>query len=173
MTKRLTLFFAVLLFWFNGLALAEQRWFQIELIVFTQQAPNSEIFEQTQSELQPVGRYARASSGSKSLQNTYNRLKAAGAYRPFYYQSWRIPVASNSASLPINISGIDKQLKGWLKIQRGQLLQILADIEYRPDGTEEDRLIYRINEKRRVLLNEVHYLDHPVFGAIVKVSPIE
>lgn len=160
---------AVLLFCFTSLAYAEQRWFQVELIVFQQHAPTSELFEQTATEIAPVNRYAKA--GKKTLQNTYNRLRRSAAYRPFYYQSWRIPVASGSVSLPIDVSEPDIDLNGLIKIQRGHLLHVIADLEFSP--AESVGVIYRLNEKRRVLLNEVHYLDHPKFGAIVKVSPVE
>ena len=162
---------AVLLFCFNSLAFADQRWFQVELILFQQQAPSSEIFEQTETEINPVARYAPTRAGDKTLQNTYNRLKRAAAYQPFYYQSWRISVNSGSVSLPIDVSEPDVDLNGWIKIQRGHLLHVIADLEF---GTEESEgVIYRLNEKRRVLLNEVHYLDHPEFGAVVKVSPVQ
>ena len=50
----------------------------------------------------------------------------------------------------------------------------MADLEYSPLNFDEpEDLIYRIAEKRRVLLNEVHFLDHPYFGVLVKVSPVE
>ena len=162
---------ALLLFCFNSWALADQRWFQVELIVFQQQAPNSEIFEQTETAIEPVKRYARVSAGNKTLRNTYNRLKKSRAYQPFYYQSWRIPVSSGSVSLPIDVSGYDVNLNGWIKVQRGHLIHVLADLEFSPPARGTERMIYRLTEKRRVLLNEVHYLDHPMFGAVVKVSP--
>jgi len=171
MSYRLKVQFAVLLFCFNSVVLADQRWFQVELIVFQQQASTTEVFEQTETEIKPVGRYAQVSAGNKTLQNTYNRLKRARDYQPFYYQSWKIPVASGSVSLPIDIAGSDVDLEGWVKIQRGNLLHVIVDLELSPP--ESDGLIYRLNEKRRVLLNEVHYLDHPLFGAVVKVSPLE
>ena len=173
MSYRLKIQFALLLFFFNTLALADQRWFQVELIVFQQQAPNSEIFEQTETEIEPVTRYARASAGSKTLKNTYNRLKRSQSYQPFYYQSWRVPVSSGSVGLPIDVSGYNQNLNGWIKIQRGDLLHIIADLEFSPPASIGERLIYRIKEKRRVLLNEVHYLDHPMFGAVLKVSPVK
>lgn len=173
MSYRLKIQFALLLFCFNNWALAEQRWFQVELIVFQQQAPNSEIFDQIETEIEPVGRYARVSASNKTLQGTYNRLKRASAYQPFYYQSWRIPVNSGSVSLPIDVSGVNEGLSGWIKVQRGELLHVIADLEFSPPAYEAERLIYRLKEKRRVLLNEVHYLDHPLFGAVVKVSPVE
>ena len=171
MRNGLKIQFAVLIFCFNGLAFADQRWFQVELIIFQQQAPNTEIFEQTTTQIGSVNRYAQASAGSKTLQNTYNRLKRARSYRPFYYKSWRIPVAAGSVSLPIDVSEPEAHLNGWIKIQRGNLLHVIADLEFNPTVSGGKR--YHLNEKRRVLLNEVHYLDHPKFGAVVKVSPVE
>lgn len=173
MSYRLKIQLSVLLFCINNWAYAEQRLFQVELIVFQQQAPNSEIFEQVESEIAPVARYARVSTGNKTLHNIYNRLKRASAYQPFYYQSWRIPVGSGSVSLPINVSGGDANLQGWVKVQRGHLLHVLVDFEFSPPASGGEHLIYHLKEKRRVLLNDVHYLDHPKFGAVVKVSPVE
>jgi len=170
MRNGLKIQFAVLLVCFNSLAVADQRWFQVELIVFKQQAPNTEIFEQTTTQIGSINRYAQASAGNKTLQYTYNRLKSARSYRPFYYKSWRIPVADGSVSLPINVSEPEVDLNGWIKIQRSDLLHVIADLEFSPNGS--NGVIYRLNEKRRVLLNEVHYLDHPKFGAVVKVSPL-
>jgi hypothetical protein len=171
MRYRLKIQLVVLLFCFNSLAYADQRWFQIELIIFQQQSPSSELFEQTITEISPVARYAQASFGKKTLQNTYNRLRRAKAYRPFYYQAWKIPVASGSVSLPIDVSEPDVDLNGWIKIQRGSLLHVIVDLEFSPASS--DGVVYRLNEKRRVLFNELHYLDHPLFGAVVKVSPVE
>jgi len=172
MSSPLKISLALLLFCFNSWAIADQRQFQVELIIFQQHAPNSEIFEQLDSEIAPVSRYAQTSTGNKTLQGTYTRLKRSRAFKPFYYQSWRTSVSSGSISRPIDISAADKNLTGWIKIQRGHLIHVIADIEFSPPADGVEQLIYRLHEKRRVLLNEVHYLDHPLFGAIVKVSPL-
>ena len=173
MSYRLKIQLAILLYCFNSLALADQRWFQVELIVFQQKSANSELFTQVDSEIEPVGRYARASAGNKTLNGLYNRLKRSKNYRPFYYQSWRIPVSSGKVSLPIDVSMSGVDLSGWIKVQRGHLLHIIADLEFSPSVDVGERLVYRLSEKRRILLNEVHYLDHPMYGAVVKVSPVE
>ena len=172
MSDPLRIKLALLLFCVSSWVIADQRQFQVELIVFQQQSANSETFEQMESEIAPVVRYARASAGTKTLQGTYKRLKRSRAFKPFYYQSWRISVGSGSIGLPIDISEPGTHLNGWIKIQRGHLIHVIADIEFSPSADGVEQLIYRLNEKRRVLLNEVHYLDHPLFGAIVKVSPV-
>jgi hypothetical protein len=84
-----------------------------------------------------------------------------------------VEARSGRMSLPVEIYDASQKLTGWVKIQRGELLHVLADIELSPsESVEEDGLIYHLKEKRRVLFKEVHYLDHPKFGLIVKVSPI-
>ncbi len=175
MNKHLQVFLVTVLFLLscNG-AQANERRFQIEVIVFQQSAPNTELFEQIETELKPVGTYAEVKSSTKSLQNIYNRLRRAGGYQPLSYQSWRVSVKSNRISLPIDMTNEAANIQGWLKIQRGNLLHVLADIELGPTATiEGDALFYRITEKRRVMLNDVHYLDHPFFGVVLKLSLVE
>ncbi|NOQ63672.1 MAG: hypothetical protein GQ582_04105 [Methyloprofundus sp.] len=157
--------FALLLFCLSHLGFAEARSYKVELIAFQQQAPNSELF--VAEEVPVAARYAQVAKGSKSLQYIVNNLKNAKGMRPFYYQSWRIAVSGGRTSFPIDVSVVGKPLKGWIKLQRGELLHVLADLEF-----NSGEMSYRLKEKRRVLLKEVHYLDHPKFGAIIKVSPL-
>mgnify|MGYP000538830186 FL=1 len=174
MSVRLKIQFFLLLFSCHSWANADARLFQVELIVFEQSAPTTELFEQVETKIAPVKRYASVQPGAKTMNSQYGRLSRAGNYRPFYYESWQIQAQSNRMSLPIHISLRAQNLEGWIKIQRGSLLHVVADLEYSPLNPDEpEDLIYRIAEKRRVLLNEVHFLDHPYFGALVKVSPVE
>ncbi|MCF7970547.1 MAG: peptidoglycan binding protein CsiV [Methylococcaceae bacterium] len=161
----------LVLFCCHDWANADTRTLQVELIVFEQRAPTTESFRQTETKITPVQQYAPAQSGVKTMNFEYSRLSRAGSYRPFYYQSWRIPVSSERVSLPIHIASEVQNLQGWIKIQRGNLLHVVADLEYSPSKSKG--LIYRIAEKRRILLNEVHFLDHPYFGVLLKVSPVE
>jgi len=164
----------LLLFFFNSGVLADERVFQVEMIIFQQSAPNTELFDQLESEIETIQRYAKAAEGTKTMVSIYRRLDRSPDYRPFFYKSWRLAVKSGRVSLPVHVSVVNENLDGWVKVQRGNLLHVVTDLEYRSKdliGTED--LIYRINEKRRVLLNEVHYLDHPYFGVVVKVSPVE
>ncbi len=175
MNKSFYVFWAIAAFLLSSsYGWADERRFQLELIVFQQSAPNTELFEQTEPELKPVAKYAPTRPGTKSLQYIYNRLRKAGGYQVLSYQSWRVSVQSNRVSLPVNITDEAKNLHGWLKIQRGHLLHVLADIEFGPTETiEGDALFYRITEKRRVMLDELYYLDHPFFGVVFKLSLVE
>lgn len=56
------------------------------------------------------------------------------------------------------------QTQGFIKIYAEQLLFANIDLDY--DG-------YRMQEKRRLKLNEKHFFDHPKFGLLMQVSRLE
>jgi hypothetical protein len=72
----------------------------------------------------------------------------------------------------VHIQGADGKLDGYFQMQHDQGLQMTVDLELgsRFDGDSGKAVIYRLNEKRFIKLNELYYLDHPKFGAVVKIS---
>lgn len=52
---------------------------------------------------------------------------------------------------------------------RGTMKQVLVS----PADKTLDIAGYRLNQNRRIKLNEIHYFDHPQFGIIIQVSPYE
>ncbi len=172
MSYSLKLAFFLSLFFLHGVAQADVKYFNVEVIAFKQSAPSSEVFDQTESEIETVSRFARAISGQKTMNSLYKRLQKSNEYRPFYYKAWQVSARSGRMSLPVEIYDASQKMTGWLKIQRGELIHIHADIEISPsESLAEDGLIYHLKEKRRVLYRELHYLDHPKFGLIVRVLP--
>lgn len=159
---------------FAASTLAEARSYQIELIVFAQNAPTSERFDQSGSKISWPGNVRNVSGftqGSKQLNGAYGTLKRSRDYRPLLHLSWIQNVGKNSLSQPVQIQKSGGQsgdlLDGFVRIQRGNYLHLLMDLEYAPGSST-----YRLKEKRRLKLNEVHYLDHPKFGVIAKVTPL-
>ena len=59
---------------------------------------------------------------------------------------------------------VNQAINGWIKIYAKTLLFAEFDIDY---------FGYRLQEKRRLLLDEVHFLDHPKFGVLLQISRIE
>jgi len=172
MSYSLKLAFFLSLFFMQTAAQADVKDFNVEVIVFKQSAPSSELFEQTESEIGAVSRFASAISGKKTMKSLYKRLQKSNEYSPFYYKAWQVSARSDRMSLPIEIYDAEQKMTGWIKIQRGELIHIHADIEISPsESLAEDGLIYHLKEKRRVLYRELHYLDHPKFGLIVRVLP--
>lgn len=164
---------------------AAQRWFHVEIIVFKQYANTNEQFTQNESKISWPSRSARVSSSQyplsqlrqapvayaavnaagRMLNDSYGSLRRSSAYSPLVHLSWVQPVGANRISEAVRIQS--GALNGLIKIQRGNYLHILADFEYVQEG-----VFYRLKEKRRLKLNETHYLDHPRLGIIARISPL-
>ena len=73
------------------------------------------------------------------------------------------------------------QLDGFVNFYLNSQYTLEADIRYtppyRPSILDEEPDIgpvnYRINEKRRIKSGELNYYDHPAFGMVLLVTPVE
>ncbi len=159
----------LLLSFFCGNVYAKSRTYKIELLIFSQEMPNTEIFDQTESRIEWPKRLAdRAAytAVNSSLTGSYAKLSRSQNYQPLLHVAWVQSVSANSHGRAVKISDPSGSIKGFFQLQRGSLIYMIADIEY-----QSDSVIYRINEKRRFKLKDIHYLDHPKFGVLVRVSP--
>ena len=153
---------------------AAGRLYKIELLIFSQNTPNSEVFDQTRSKIRwpskVVNRsaYQQVSSKHLSLKGSYSQLAGAKGYQPLMHVAWVQSVSANSYSRAVKIKNPAGTINGFFRLQRGSLVHMVADIEYSPRST-----VYRLNEKRRFKFNETHYFDHPKFGILARVSPLD
>ena len=168
--RKIVVLLLLTLFCFNVKA---ERFYKIELVIFSQNMPNTEVFDQTKSLIEWPGRvvqrssYKRVSSKYMSLHGSYAKLAQGHSYHPLMHVAWIQGAKKNRLSTAVKISNAEGTINGFFRIQRGNLVHMIADIEYSPGS-----VIYRLNEKRRFKLNETHYLDHPKFGVLARVSPV-
>ncbi len=163
---------------FSSPLLAEGGAYQIELIVFSQTMPNTEVFEQTASQIKWASPLTELSAYKKpdntTLDDSYAALAKDSAYRPILHVAWIQPVGGGEPSAPVHIQSTDGKLNGYVQMQHDQGLQMTVDLELgaNPDSGLGRTVIYRLNEQRSIKVNEVYYLDHPKFGLIAKISPL-
>jgi len=155
-------------------ALAENGAYQVELIIFSQAMPNTEAFDQTASEISWPSDLTELSAYKKpdatTLDDSYAAIAKDSAYKPIMHVAWIQPGVGGMSS-PVHIRDSDGKLNGYVQVQQDQGLQLLVDLE-RTANSGDSTVIYRLNEKRTIKLNDVYYLDHPKFGVIVKVSSL-
>ena len=155
---------------------ADEKMYKIELVIFSQDMPNTEVFDQTESEIvwprNIVKRssYEKVDSEDMGLLESYAKLARNNNYNPLKHVAWIQGVKENRLSIAVQLGRGDPTIKGFFRIQRGHLLHMIADLEYSP-YSDMGSVIYRLKEKRRFKLNEIHYLDHPKFGMLARVSP--
>lgn len=86
-------------------------------------------------------------------------IRNSADYKLLRHLSWGQESLPLSESAAFNV--IETDINGWIKVYANQLLFANLDLDF--NG-------YRMNEKRRLKLNEKHFFDHPKFGILMQVS---
>jgi len=137
--------------------------YQVEIIVFENN--NASLASENNEYVPPK----RMRSGSKAWFLKPSLLvEEAKKISDSEHYTFRYHYAYGVESLPYqqsaNYTIIERDLKGYVKIYADQLLFANIDIDF--NG-------FRMNQKRRLKLNERHFFDHPKFGLLVQVSRLE
>lgn len=79
-------------------------------------------------------------------------------------QSREIPLANNDAP----------RLDGTLRLILARYLHLESDLIWRDTASDEEKpVLFHLKESRRMRSKDIHYLDHPRFGLVVRVTPLE
>lgn len=146
-----------------GWQTAFSRDYQVEVIVFKNlvEQPSYESVDYPEMDI-PESEAVTWVVEPSLLNDQATTLKRSRDYSLIKHYSW------GQESLPVSKAAIfsiaEPNLQGWVKVFASQLLFIHLDIDY--DG-------YRMQEKRRLKLNERHFFDHPKFGLLVQVSRLD
>ena len=115
------------------------------------------------------------------------KLKSSKHYHVLVHKAWRQTGFADDAAIDIPIdsrktSGDVNNIHGSIKIVLGRYLHIYTDMIYqqpRKDtapilyGQSQQYKEYPINFHRRMRSKELHYLDHPLVGILVKAMPVK
>lgn len=137
--------------------------YQVEVVIFENLA-GSRAYE-PHSYRAPEAMLSKSETWQVSASLLVDEAKAiqnSADYRLLHHYSWGQKSLPYSQSAAYQIA--EQNIKGWFKIYATQLLFANIDIDF--NG-------YRVNEKRRLKLNEKHFFDHPKFGILLQVSRLE
>jgi len=110
-----------------------------------------------------------------------NRLRASGTYVPVAHAAWSQTPSSwgTRAGFALQRLGLNVQgLTGTVFLERGQFLHLGVSLTYAmpspPPGLgAAPDTAFTLNESRRVRFYERSYFDHPAFGVIALVTPLQ
>lgn len=148
---------------------------------------------------QRTGSVVTESAENGRLADVVNKLSGTGGYTVLQHVKWRQAVKVISEAPYVDVSalglGEDSGMRGLVRFYHSPLLYVDVLLRYRPFSdplssglpqpsasalsTEDNALpspqarTWFLDEKRRVKLKELHYLDHPHLGAIIGVWPVE
>ena len=129
-----------------------------------------------------IGHFVAAvPSSAWQLGELENRLRASGLYAPVAHTAWSQTASSwgTRAGFSVQKLGIEVPgLSGSVFLERGQWLHLGMALTYAmpspPQGLgAAPDTPFTINESRRVRFYERNYFDHPAFGVIALVSPVQ
>lgn len=155
---------------------AETGRYQIEVLVFSQNTPTSEKFNQVESKIQwPTALTelpAYQQSEMKALKDGAALMFKDADYQSISHFSWLQSTGAGNMLLPVHLQSDDGNLDGFIQFRTAQPFEINLDIELKSSSADRSgkRYLYRINEKRSIKLNEIQYFDHPKLGVIIKIS---
>jgi hypothetical protein len=118
------------------------------------------------------------------------RLRRSRNYRPHVHLAWRQQVVDPDHAQLLYIEMMDKRdarhridgqpkLEGTLKVGVKRYLHFETDLLIRrlkrsgSESSQSEVQSYRLQTTRRMRSGKLHYLDHPVFGVLVKASRYE
>ncbi len=121
------------------------------------------------------------------LTEVLRKIKSSVSYNILFHGQWS-QRTSNRKTAPyivMRLPEIDESfsLNGVIRLFSTDLLYVDLLLRYQPavdqSGVEtqseiaiSDRPYYFLKERRRIKFREIHFIDHPRFGAILTVSPV-
>ncbi len=158
----------------------ETNWYKVEMILFVESGPEAreaEYWPEDPGQAQMLDAIPLATGSARvqalppaayRLSGIWSALKYSKNYRPIRHLAWQQPgLSSRSAPLIAIGEELDAEISGTAKVSLSRYLHLNIDLSLH----ESDRS-YRLITSRRMRSNELHYLDHPVFGAIAIITPL-
>lgn len=166
-------------------------WYLIEIVVFTRNTPpaaGSEIWSKASGKLDwesvRTGKYTLASAGSLRLTGAKLALKKSHEeLTPVIHTAWRQPVYSRNSARSFYLKS-DREItpgtplvEGMVKISVNRYLHVDLDLLMRGTPAGADRLpggfqTFRFDEHRRMRSKELHFIDHPLMGMLILITPL-
>lgn len=106
-----------------------------------------------------------------TLTGAYQRLRSSSRYRPLLHLGWVQPLDSSDRNEPVHVAtaagNAAAQVNGTVALRRGRYLHADVDLVFSKKSATA-----RLTQTRRLRNNELHYLDHPLFGVLISVAPL-
>ena len=137
--------------------------------------------------------YRLVNRSALALNGVWRSLRRSAHYRPFLHVGWRLPGLSHGAARPVHVGprlgdrgaggagpggGERPTVQGTVKVSVARYLHVKLDLVYRRPGNGEAETPnavparFRLVSERRMRYGELHYIDHPLFGVLMRIRPL-
>lgn len=172
----------------NAAAPENNNVYEVEMVVFESRQPELEGGElwtrradkTANSEMSDVIKTDEKVPADSPLAAAATALERSGRHRVLTHRLWQQSVEAKSATKPVQITSASGEVDGALRFYLSRFLLVDLNLNLREiagaeadGGPGKEALVYHLNEHRRVKISEIHYFDHPKFGALVRVAPVK
>ena len=168
--------------------------YDVELLIFSHAVVYSGGEQWREEAIQPAPRLTtlgvnEAETGfhplpstSWQLKGSDGRLRNSSQYNLLWHTRWRQPAntAANATAVNIYSDGAIESgaLSGWAEFHVGRYPHLALDLVLQPPAKEtfspvDSHYNFHLSETRRLKNGEIHYYDHPAFGALAIVRPVK
>lgn len=119
---------------------------------------------------QPPAGVLALSRAQYALNGIWDSMRRSAGYRPLAHFAWAMPRRWSGEPVPIRLSTLSATglpFSGVASLEEERFVHLTLDLRM-PAGTPANET-FQLAERRRLLLGEIHYFDHPRFGAIVRL----
>ncbi|MCB1762477.1 MAG: peptidoglycan binding protein CsiV [Gammaproteobacteria bacterium] len=164
---------------------SQAPWYTVELVLFTRAispGASGEYWPPLIDEPERERTQTATPSGSRQLAGAREALERAGGLTPVIHTAWRQPVSGRTTARGVYIRSERETapgvalVEGLVKISIGRYLHVDLDLVMHraPEGSAAlpgRYQSYRFEEHRRMRSKEVHYIDHPLMGMLILITP--
>jgi hypothetical protein len=97
-----------------------------------------------------------------------SRLDNSRQYRVLEHVAWTQPGLGSGSAVPVRIRS-PGALDGTVKVTLSRYLHVYSDFMFEGAGVGQP---VRVRDHRRMRSRELHYIDHPLFGILVQITPV-
>lgn len=113
------------------------------------------------------------------LADTGAALERRDGFELLLHAAWRQPVYGPEEETTLDLARVGlmpQALGGTASIYLTRFLHLKLDLEFADRAaaaTSPETLVYRLSERRKMRSTELHFFDHPRFGALALITPWE
>ncbi len=166
-------------------ALAVEQ-YDVELVIFERTSRTAALNEswpedpgkpntEDATHLTNKGLYAKLSNSRRALVSVAKRMqRASGKPVRLTHMIWRQPAVGKLDAIPVFVSGKTRTgvLTGTAKVHVKRYLHLDLDLLLETvNGPPPGK--FRMQAHRRMRSGKLHYIDHPIMGALVRITPVK
>ena len=105
-----------------------------------------------------------------AMEGIWTAMRRSAEYRPLAHFAWAMPIDWSGEPISLRLSmlsAVALPFSGLASLHEDRFVHLTLDLRL-PEGTDSGE-VFRLNERRRLLPGEIHYFDHPRFGAVARL----